>query len=54
MTPKYEWHKVLKPHCSICKKQLRGDNSVVSPYTCECGEWKYDIDKGEFELVINK
>ncbi len=52
MQPKYQWVKVLKPFCPLCKKQLRGNNSVVSPYTCECGEWKYDVENGGWNVRV--
>lgn len=38
--PKYRRVPVPMPHCPRCKEQLRGNNSMISPWECSCGVWK--------------
>jgi hypothetical protein len=40
MKVEYKRVKVLMPFCSVCKEQLSGDNSIILPYKCFCGEWQ--------------
>jgi len=49
----YKRVKVAMPHCPICKKQLSGDNSLILPYRCDCGEWESDyLNPGYFRIKI--
>lgn len=47
--PDYRLVKELKPHCPSCKERLRGNNSILFPYRCSCGVWKYNCDIGPYE-----
>lgn len=47
----YKKIKKLVAHCSECKEELRGDNSFLAPYRCNCGFWKRNIITGEYEIV---
>ena len=49
----YKRIKVLMPHCSVCKEQLSGNNSIAMPYKCSCGTWKHDWFKPEWEIIKN-
>lgn len=37
-------------HCNVCGERLGGNNSVVLPFKCSCGTWRY-VD-GHFEIII--
>ena len=39
------------PHCSVCKEQLSGDNSIISPYRCKCGTWQIRWGDREYTLA---
>lgn len=39
----YKQVKMLMPHCNECGEQLKGNNSMNTPYWCSCGTWKYDM-----------
>lgn len=39
--PEYKKVARVMPHCPVCKQELLGNNSVVSPFRCACGEWRY-------------
>lgn len=51
MKPIYKKVKVTKEHCPVCLEQLSGNNSIANPWTCSCGNWKYD--DGEYEIIKN-
>ncbi|QGH73348.1 MAG: zinc-ribbon protein [Siphoviridae sp. cttb18] len=54
--PVYKRVKMLMPHCPVCKEQLSGNNSMVSPYRCSCGEWESDWFNGKvgnFKIKTN-
>lgn len=36
----YKQVKVQMPHCGVCGERLGGNNSIVNPYFCSCGEWQ--------------
>ena len=38
------------PHCGDCEEALRGNGSVLLPYECSCGTWRYDVVEKEFVL----
>lgn len=38
------------PHCGDCAEVLSGNGSLILPYRCECGDWEYDSEKGEYSL----
>jgi len=52
---KIEWKKTkaLIPHCPECKQILGGNNSILMPYNCECGQWEYDFKNNEYKLILN-
>lgn len=53
MMPEYKIIKIQAPHCPKCGEHLFQDNSVVSPWKCKCGIWKYSIVSdflGEYEI----
>jgi len=57
MYPKWKKIPLLHPHCPICGEPLSGNNSVISPYKCSCGEWesKWNIEgDGTYEFVIKE
>ena len=37
------------PWCEKCKKEIKGDGSVISPYECDCGKWEWDEEKKNYE-----
>ena len=45
----YKKVKAYTPHCSECGTQLHGNGSDVLPYKCDCGIWKYNFVKKEYE-----
>lgn len=52
--PVWKRIKMLEPHCPICKQHLTGNNSMMHPYKCECGEWQDDwMNPGHFRIKIN-
>lgn len=53
MRPIYKQVKVPMPHCPVCKAELSGNNSSISPWRCKCGEWQaitYPFH-GEYEII---
>ena len=32
---------VAVEHCADCGDRLSGNNSIVSPFRCSCGEWEW-------------
>lgn len=48
--PEYKTVKVVEPHCPICKHQLMGTNSDISPWECPCGIWKSDWRTDDAEM----
>ncbi len=55
MYPVYKRVKHLAPHCPQCGEELQGDNSCVSPWTCNCGTWKNDfINPMDYKIVGDK
>lgn len=53
MKPIYKKVPTVVPVCPKCKVKLSGNNSMVLPWTCNCGEWKsnhYPFD-GEYEII---
>lgn len=54
MQPVYKRVKELKPHCPDCKEKLSGNNSIIQPYRCSCGEWHVDLTKrGAVSFIVN-
>jgi len=45
MKLKYKKVKIAMPHCGDCGERLMGNNSMISPYRCSCGEWERDTTK---------
>lgn len=39
------------PHCPVCKDELKGNGSIVSPYRCSCGKWQFDFEAGEYIII---
>lgn len=54
MKPVYKKVKVIMPHCEKCKNILRGNGSILNPYNCQCGKWRYDSETGEYQLDKSK
>lgn len=50
MKPIYKKVKVSLPHCPKCGEQLKGNNSLMMPYKCKCGIWKYNLEEQKFEI----
>jgi hypothetical protein len=48
MQPQYKYVKKQVPFCPKCGKELLGDNSILYPYVCDCGQWHYY--DGEWEI----
>lgn len=42
LQPIYKQVKSIAPFCPICDQRLSGNNSLVLPYMCKCGEWQAD------------
>lgn len=40
MRPIWKRVKTLAPHCPKCGEQLQGENSIMLPWKCSCGEWQ--------------
>ena len=53
--PTYKRVKMLMPHCPICKEQLKGNNSGISPWECSCGIWESDFfnTPGYYQIKTN-
>lgn len=49
-----EWKskRMLVPHCPVCKEPLSGNNSMITPYCCSCGEWQTEQLGGQFYFII--
>lgn len=48
MMPPEVQHKARKTHdyfCSKCQQFLQGNGSVITPYKCACGEYKYNFER---------
>lgn len=41
--------KKLVPYCKDCKKEINGNGSILSPYTCDCGKWEFNEEKNDYE-----
>ncbi len=54
MKPKYKIIQTQAPHCPVCGDHLYQTNSLVSPWKCKCGTWKYDMEKIEYEIINPK
>ena len=52
MNPKYKRKPRMVPHCGDCEEELKGEGSIMIPYSCSCGKWEYepDIDKDKYRL----
>lgn len=48
---KSKWKKKLVPFCEECDEELDGNGSIVSPYSCPAGEWKYDLEANCYKLT---
>lgn len=53
MRPEYKKVRVMKPHCPVCGNMLFGDNSMINPWRCPCGEW-HNTFQDPFEYEIKK
>ena len=42
----YRIHMVADPYCTICERHLAGDDSIMNPYYCDCGEWEHTFLHG--------
>lgn len=54
--PIYKKVKRLMPHCPKCGEMLGGNNSIMIPWHCKCGDWGYktkDETLGEYEIINN-
>lgn len=34
--------------CKICEQFLMGNGSIVTPYRCNCGEYKYSFELRQY------
>lgn len=50
--PKYKQIKTLAPFCPICTEQLQGNNSVMLPWKCQCGEWEKPWGSDFYKIKI--
>lgn len=50
----YKRIKVAMPHCGDCQEELQGNNSLLMPYKCRCGEWKSKSWDEPFEFVLKE
>ena len=50
MKPIYKKVKCLHPFCPQCGEAMRGNNSIVMPWRCSCGAWKYENEYREFVI----
>ena len=48
----YKKIKKLVPFCEKCQSEIQGNGSVLLPYHCKCGKYKYDNLKKDFILQI--
>lgn len=51
MEIEYKQVKTLVEHCGDCGERLSGNNSLVLPYKCKCGIWKWSFSSSEWEIV---
>lgn len=54
MTWYYKKVKKIVPWCKRCNSEIYGNGSIITPYHCECGEWKYDSGENDYVLIYNK
>ncbi len=53
--PFYKKVSKFEPHCPLCKKELRGENSMLLPYQCDCGIWKSSFTSpNEYKIIPEK
>jgi ribosomal protein L37AE/L43A len=45
---------IYKEHCPVCKETLRGNGSVVLPWECSCGVWKFKGNGSEGYIVTKE
>lgn len=48
--PVWKMVKERRPFCPVCEKRLSGNNSIVSPYKCDCGIWRYNIGNSAYTI----
>jgi len=51
---KYKKIQKLVPYCFSCNTEVRGNGSLVFPYQCKCGEYKWDSEKLDYFLEKQK
>ena len=44
----YKRVKVSLPYCPQCKQVIQGNGSIIMPYKCECGFWRYNTETDEY------
>lgn len=56
MKPEYKKITIWAEHCPVCKEELLGNNSVISPWRCKCGIWRsrYPYAPDEFDIEESK
>lgn len=42
----YKTRKVKAEYCTVCETFLSGNGSLILPWKCECGEYKFDWSGG--------
>jgi len=54
MKPTYKKRITSVPFCPKCKAKLSKETECGDwHYTCKCGQWIYDGDTGNYEIVVN-
>ena len=51
MKPVYKRVKKMVMCCPLCKSEIWGNGSIISPYTCLCGEWIHGSNVEDWELI---
>jgi len=50
----YKRVKMPMPFCPVCDLMLSGNNSIISPYRCSCGEWQSNYFEDPFMFTIKQ
>lgn len=48
---KYKTVKMRIAHCPKCEQPISGNGSGILPYFCNCGEYEFNQETGEYDLL---
>ena len=50
---KYKKRSILVPFCEKCGSWIEGNGSILTPYNCLCGAYRYNGKIYEYEPIPN-